>query len=104
MLQIPIIANIHAKVFAAASGTNSLDMSDWHTCDTTHCRAGWVEHLAGPEGKALADQTSILFAAMMIYKKSSGIRVSPVRFFESNEVALADIAKCAKLEVEASNV
>jgi hypothetical protein len=77
----PIIENIHQKVFRAASSPNALNMGDWHTCDTTHCRAGWVEHLAGEEGKALARKTSTLFAAMMIYDASSPINVSPTRFF-----------------------
>lgn len=73
-------------------------MKNWHTCDSTHCRAGWVVHLAGEQGYALEKQTDTCFAAMMIYKKSSPIRVSPVRFFESNEVAMQDIERCAKLE------
>jgi len=74
-------------------------MSTWHTCDTTHCRAGWVEFLAGAEGKKLAEQTSTLFAAMQIYHKSCpDIPVSPVRFYETNEVAMADMKRCAELE------
>ena len=54
--------------------------------------------LAGAEGKALEDQTSTLFAAMQIYKASSPLRVAPTRFYETNEVALADIVKMAELE------
>jgi len=73
-------------------------MNNWHTCETTHCRAGWVTHLAGPEGKALEQLTTTHFAAMQIYKESSPIRVSPVRFYESNEVALADMKRCADEE------
>jgi hypothetical protein len=96
---VPVIENIHAKVLEAASNLDALNMSTWHTCETTHCRAGWVEHLAGEAGKKLADDTSTAFAAMMIYKKSSpNIRVSPVRFYESNEVAMADMKRCAELE------
>lgn len=96
---VPVIENIHQAVFEAASGPKALDMGNWHTCDTTHCRAGWVEFLAGPEGKALADRTSTLFAAMQIYKKSSpAIRVYPPRFFEDNATALADMKKCAEEE------
>ena len=75
-------------------------MSAWHTCETTHCRAGWVVHLAGEKGKALESKTSTLFAAMQIYKNSSKIRVSPKRFFEKNDVALKDIKRCAELEKE----
>jgi hypothetical protein len=74
-------------------------MSDWHTCDTTHCRAGWVVHLAGKEGYELEKRTSAQFAAMQIYWKSSpNIPVSPVRFFEKDEQAMADIVRCAEEE------
>jgi len=73
-------------------------MSDWHTCDTTHCRAGWVVHLAGEPGRVLENHTSTQFAAMQIYKASSPIRVSPTRFFEKNEKAMDDIRSCAEQE------
>jgi len=96
---IPVIQNIHARVLEAVAKPNALDMGDWHTCETTHCRAGWVVHLAGEAGYALENRTSTLFAAMQIYRASSpNIRVSPPRFFESNEVALADMKRCAELE------
>jgi hypothetical protein len=78
-------------------------MTDWHTCDTTHCRAGWAVHLAGEAGAKLERQTSTLFAAMQIYKASSPISVSPVRFFESNEVALEDMKTCAEKEKVATS-
>ncbi len=75
-------------------------MGDWHTCDTTHCRAGWVTHLAGEAGKKLEafHGGSTLMAAMRIYHASSPHHVSPVRFFESNEVAMADMKRMAELE------
>ena len=73
-------------------------MSAWHTCETTHCRAGWVVTLAGEKGKELEKKTSTLFAAMMIYKESSPIRVLPARFFDSNIKAMDDIKRCAELE------
>ena len=96
-----MIDNIHQRVFEAASQPEALNMGDWHTCDTTHCRAGWVTFLAGPEGKALENKTSTLFAAMQIYKRSSPeIKVFPPRFFEDNETALADMKRCAELEKE----
>jgi hypothetical protein len=37
---------------------------------------------------------------MQICKASSPIRVSPVRFFETDAVAMADIERCAKEEAE----
>ena len=73
-------------------------MNTWHTCNTTHCRAGWVVFLAGEEGKKLEEKTSTLFTAMQIFKKSSPIRVSPTRFFETNDEALADMKRCAEEE------
>jgi hypothetical protein len=74
-------------------------MGDWHTCETTHCRAGWVEHLAGEAGKKLREMTSHTFAAMQIYHKSCPeIPVSPTRFFVSNEEAMADMKRCAEEE------
>jgi hypothetical protein len=101
---VPVIENIHQKVYEAASQPKALDMSDWHTCETTHCRAGWVEVLAGKEGRELAKKTSTLFAAMQIYHKSSpDIKVPPTRFFESNEKAMEDMKRCAELEAQIKN-
>jgi ribosomal protein S11 len=85
-------------VYEAVNNPGALDMSQWHTCNTTHCRAGWVTFLAGEAGAALEKQTSTEFAAMQIYKKSSAIKVSPMRFYENNEVALKDMQRCAEEE------
>jgi hypothetical protein len=95
---VPVIENIHQKIYEAASQPNALDMGDWHKCDTTHCRAGWVEFLAGEPGIDFGKKTDHVFAAMQIYKASSPIRVSPVRFFESNDEAMADMRRCAEEE------
>jgi hypothetical protein len=100
-IQIPVIPNIHASVLTAVQGKGALDMSEWHTCETTHCRAGWVVTLAGEAGRKLEERTSTLFAAMRIYKESSPIRVSPVRFFDNNEKAMEDIQRCAQDEQSA---
>ena len=78
-------------------------MSSWHSCETTHCRAGWVVTLAGEEGVKLEKQTSTLFAAQQIYHKSSpNIPVSPIAFYKRNEEAMADIKRCAEEEKNAS--
>ncbi len=95
---MPVIENIHALVLAAVSVPDALDMSDWHTCDTTHCRGGWVVTLAGEAGKALEAFHNTALAAQLIYKASSPIKVSPPRFYESNEVAMADMKRCAAEE------
>ena len=93
-MKIPKISSIHTKVYEAASVKGGLDMSDWHTCNTTHCRAGWVVHLTGKAGRELEEKTSTLFAAMQIYK-ASGYAISPRRFFDTNEEALEDMKRLA---------
>jgi hypothetical protein len=95
---VPKIPNIHQQVLAAVSAPNALDMSTWHTCDTTHCRGGWVVTLAGDAGRALEAYHDTQLAAQLIYKASSPIRVSPPRFYESNDVAMADMRRCAAEE------
>ena len=69
-------------------------MRHWHTCETTHCRAGWVVALAGEAGRKLERRTSALFAAMQIYK-ASGYEISPCRFFDSDADALEDMRRLA---------
>ena len=98
---IPVIRGIHNQILRAVSASHALEMGDWHTCETTHCRAGWVVSLAGTAGRVLERQTSTLFAAMQIYNKSSPIPCHSHHFFESNEVAMADIRRCAELEMAA---
>jgi hypothetical protein len=98
---VPKIPNIHQTVLRAVEKPDALKMSDWHTCNTTHCRGGWVVVLAGEPGRKLEAASSTIFAAMQIYRASSPIRVSPVRFFEKNEVAMADIKRCAEEEIAA---
>ncbi len=94
-----MIENIHQKVYEAASQEGCLNMSDVHQCETTHCRAGWVVHLAGKEGYRLEARNNWLFAAQQIYKASCPqIPVSPTRFYGSNESALEDMKRCAELE------
>ena len=74
-------------------------MGDWHTCDTTHCRAGWVVHLAGKAGYELEDKLGTPLAAAKIYSESSEIKVHwALRFFEENEIAMEDMKRCAGLE------
>lgn len=99
-MAIPVIKDIHRKVLDAVSKEGALNMKDWHTCDTTHCRGGWVTTLAGKEGKELEEKTNTLFAAMQIYKASSPIKVSPTQFFKPNKEALDDIKRCAEEEAK----
>lgn len=97
--KVPVIADIHKIIYSAVSQPKALDMSNWHTCETMHCRAGWVVTLAGEAGRELEKNTSTLFAAQQIYK-ASGYEISPVRFFDSDEDALADMKRLAERESE----
>lgn len=101
MPETPIVPNIHTLVKEAVTAKDHrLDMATWHTCETTHCRGGWVVTLAGDAGKKLEQATTTEFAAMQIYRASSPIRVSPVRFYETNAAAMADIERCAAEEAK----
>jgi hypothetical protein len=94
---IPAIENIHQRVYAAASQPQALDMGDWHKCGTTHCRAGWVVHLAGEAGYALERFHNTALAAQMIYD-ASGAPIHPGKFYETNAQALADMKRLAEVE------
>jgi hypothetical protein len=95
---IPSIKNIHKAVYAAVSQPDALNMRDWHTCTTTHCRAGWVVHLAGEAGYALERFHNTALAAQLIYRES-GYKINPYRFYDNNEEAMADMKKLAEAEV-----
>ena len=95
--KIPAIENIHQKVYEAVSHPDALQMDNWHTCETTHCRGGWVVTLAGEEGKALEGFFGSLLAAQLIYRES-GYKIKPCRFFDSNDESLADMKKLAEEE------
>jgi hypothetical protein len=93
---IPKIENIHKMVYEAATAKpTSLRMETWHTCGTSHCRAGWVVHLAGEAGYALERFFNTALAAQMIYRES-GAPINPCRFFDDNEDALADMKRLAE--------
>jgi len=96
--EIPVIENIHTKVFEACSNPNALDMGNWHTCETTHCRAGWVVTLAGEAGKKLEAFHNTALAASLIYKASSPLPVTMPRFYETVPQAMADMKRLADLE------
>lgn len=94
---IPKIENINQRIYEAVSQPEALNMNDWHTCDTTHCRAGWAVHLAGDAGYALEQSHGSLLAAQLIYRES-GSPISPIRFFDSKAEALADMKRAAEVE------
>jgi uncharacterized protein YjbI with pentapeptide repeats len=95
---IPTIQDIHKSVYAAASQPDALNMSTWHTCDTTHCRAGWVVALAGPGGRALEWAMGTPAAAAFIYMASDPKLEKIPNFYASNEAALEDMRQMAERE------
>jgi hypothetical protein len=91
---VPRVPKLDAKILKLIeSGEGSLDMSQWHSCETTHCRAGWAVHLAGKDGYELERKLgSTAAAGALIYHRSTG-RVPD--FYASDEDALADLVACA---------
>ena len=96
MPPVPRIENIHQAVYAAVTQPNALSMTKWHTCETTHCRAGWVVTLAGEAGKKLEAFHNTELAAMLIYRESADYWINPCRFYDTNEAALEDMRKLAE--------
>ena len=73
-------------------------METWHTCEKTHCRAGWIVTLAGAKGKALERFYNTELAAMLIYEASApGFKINPARFYDDNAAALADMKQLAEV-------
>ena len=95
---VPFIENIHQAVYAAATSCDTaLDMSSWHKCETTHCRAGWVIHLAGAAGAAMEFCLGTPAAAALIYLKSDPNLEKIPHFYASHEDALADMKRLAEV-------
>jgi|GEM_PF-1042424 len=46
---------IAAVAALALKDDDALNMGDWHTCETTHCIAGWAVHQAGAAGYLLEE-------------------------------------------------
>jgi hypothetical protein len=97
-IKVPIIPDIHKKIYAAASQPEALEMSEVHSCHTTHCRAGWVIVLAGDEGMELERRFGWEVAAMLIYKVNGYLIEFCDDFYCSNEHALADMKRLAEQE------
>ncbi len=97
-LGIPTITNIHGVIYEACKKVNALNMSKWHTCKSTHCRAGWTTCLAGYEGGILEGKIGTAAAATLIYRKSDPDGKFTLNFTDSNKGALAEMKRLAELE------
>jgi hypothetical protein len=89
--EVPIVPHLDFTICEIVNtGQGKLDMSDWHSCKTTHCRAGWAIDRAGDAGYALEQKYGSERAGAMIYRASTG-RVPD--FFANTEDALKDICE-----------
>jgi hypothetical protein len=91
---VPVVPGLHVRVADAVSDPARLRMDTWHTCWSTHCRAGWAIHLAGAAGYALGELVGSETAGALIYAASTGDPVPD--FYASDVEALADIRACAE--------
>jgi hypothetical protein len=90
----PIVPKIDVAIAAAIDAGGSLNMRDWHTCGTTHCRAGWAITLAGEAGAQLESKIGPAAAGALIYAASRPGKPVP-NFYASNSDAMDDIRACA---------
>ena len=100
-VHIPLVQGLNKKILDALNGEieERLDMSNWHTCETTHCYGGWAVFLAGESGKILESILDTNVAAALIITKSCPYLNGKVpNFYASNEDALAEIKRCAEIE------
>ena len=92
---IPVLPHIDATILRAIEQPGcSLDMSTWHMCETTHCRAGWTVHLAGKRGRELEKQFGTPRAASLIYRASRPDKPAP-HWYATTKRALEDLRRCA---------
>ena len=94
----PKIENIHQRIYEAASAPGALDMRLWHTCETTHCRAGWAVALAGDAGRELESKIGTAAAGALIYIASDPTLDRVPSWYLSDRDALEDMRICAERE------
>ena len=94
---IPKIERLHSKILAAIESGGALEMGTWHTCETTHCRAGWAIHIAGEFGRGLEWALGSGAAGALLFAVAYPDQRVP-DFYASNEDAMDDIRRCAAEE------
>jgi uncharacterized protein YjbI with pentapeptide repeats len=86
---VPVVPDLDRRMLdVIESGASTLDMSQWHVCETTHCRAGWAITFAGEAGKRLEEERGPAMAGHMIYLASTG---RSAHFYATTERAMEDI-------------
>ena len=94
---VPAIAHLDARIYARiTSGGGTLSIDDWHTCATTHCRAGWAITIAGEAGAKLEREVGPAAAGALIYAVSRPGRLP--NFLASHRYAMASIKADAEAD------
>lgn len=88
----PQLESLDAKILAAIAG-GKLEQQTWHTCKTTHCRAGWAIIVAGEQGALLEKRLGPPAAAAALYT-AAGLPI-PDFYNMNNEEVLAQIKDAA---------
>ena len=84
---LPIVDDAPQRLLAVATTVlgdgATLAMGNWHTCDTTHCLAGWAIHQAGTIGKTLESLHGPHMAGLLLLgHEAAG------HFYDSNKDAI----------------
>jgi hypothetical protein len=97
--EIPFVPDLDRQILEILDKREGkLNMKEWHTCETTHCRAGWAIVLAGEKGRALEDAYGTSLAGALIYARAYPDLPVP-DFGASEEEALEDMrARAARGE------
>ena len=83
---LPIAADAADRLKAVAQAAlqpDALEMSNWHTCGTTHCIAGWAIHLAGEPGRVMESMMGPELAGLLLLGTDAHSH-----FHDSNQKAL----------------
>ena len=65
------------------NNNDALDMAQWHTCETTHCLAGWAIHQAGELGRLLEASVGNYMAGLQLLGPEAAMH-----FYDTNEDAI----------------
>ncbi|MBL4646058.1 MAG: pentapeptide repeat-containing protein [Rhizobiales bacterium] len=102
-LPIPLVQNIHQKIFKMVAQPGALDIIRWRNeakCGTSHGRAGWAITFAGAEGEKLQKLYGAMPTAAMIYAKSAPLLENTPNWLMSEPEAFADMKLLAEIEAE----
>lgn len=86
---VPVIPDLDRQIWKILQQSEGrLDMNQWHTCNTTHCRAGWAIHIAGCYD--LERRIGPSAAGALIYAAARPDRRIP-NFYGAKEAVLAEL-------------